>query len=510
MPLRGHGALLDTVGVLSVGGISVSEVRVRFAPSPTGEPHIGWAHTAIFNWLFARHEGGKFVLRIEDTDEDRTVPHVEEIFRNSLVWLGMDYDEGLDRGGPFGPYRQSERGALYRPPAEQLLRDGRAYPCFCTPEELAEKREQQRAQKLPPRYDGTCRHLSAEERQRRIDAGEHYAVRLLVPTEGRTTFDDLVRGEVGVENRVLDDFVIMKSDGTPAYNFACVIDDSSMQITHVIRGEEHVSNTPKQMLIYRALGLTPPQFGHIPMILAPDRSKLSKRHGATSLREFEQDGYLPESIANYLMLLNWSPGEGDDEVIDLRSAAQRFRLEDVQKSAAIYDVKKLAWLNGIYMRRFPLEELAARSLPFFRTAGLVADDASPDAVVAACALGRERSQTLRELVDQSAYLFRDPQEYDETGVRKQFARPGCDERMRTLRDALAGLNVWNPQAIEEVLNATAERIGVARGELIHPTRLAITGRTFGPGLFELLAAVGQKRVLARLEAAARYCTERVN
>jgi len=485
----------------------MGDVRVRFAPSPTGEPHVGWAHTAIFNWLFARHEGGKFVLRIEDTDLGRNVPDAPQIFERTLAWLGMDYDEGLEKDGPYGPYRQSERLGLYGPFAERLVAEGKAYPCFCTPEQLEERRETQRAQKLPPRYEGTCRSLSVDERRRRMASGEPYALRMIVPQEGKTTFHDLIRGEVAIENRVFDDFVIMKSGGMPAYNFACVIDDSSMHITHVIRGEEHISNTPKQLLIYEALGLAAPTFAHVPMILAPDRSKLSKRHGATSLREFERDGYLPEAIANYMMLLNWSPGEGDAEVIDLREAAQRFRLEDVQKSAAIYDVKKLAWLNAIYLRRLSPEQLADRALPFFVHNGLVPEDSKPEAVAEACALGQARAQTLVELAVNSRYLFLEPDEFDAVGVQKQFRKAGAAERLDQVRAVLSSLSDWRAASIEEAFGTLSETHNLPRGQFIHPTRLAVTGRTVGPGLFELLEAVGQARTVQRLQKAEEYIAQ---
>lgn len=485
----------------------MGDVRVRFAPSPTGEPHVGWAHTAIFNWLFARHAGGTFVMRIEDTDQGRNVPEAPAVFERTLAWFGLDYDEGLSRGGPFGPYQQSERLGLYGPVAERLIAEGKAYPCFCTPEHLAERREAQRLEKLPPRYEGTCRNLPPEERQGRIAAGESYALRLIVPTEGKTSFQDLIRGEIAVENRVLDDFVIMKSGGMPAYNFACVVDDHLMRMTHIIRGEEHVSNTPKQILIYEALDLEPPKFAHVPMILAPDRSKLSKRHGATSVREFEQDGILPEALVNYLMLLNWSPGEGDDEVIDVHTAAQRFRMEDVQKSAAIYDVKKLAWLNALYLRRLSVDELAQRARPFFEHAGLLEPGAGEAVLRVACELGQERAQTLRELAEASRYLFEEPDAYDPAGVQKHFGKPEASERLGDVLDHLNTLDPWSHDTIEATFNVLATEAGAPRGEFIHPTRLAVTGRTVGPSLFELLAAVGKERVLARLERARTYITE---
>ncbi|NLZ52622.1 MAG: glutamate--tRNA ligase, partial [Thermoanaerobacteraceae bacterium] len=325
------------------------KVRVRFAPSPTGSLHIGGARTALFNLLYARHNNGTFVLRIEDTDTERSTEESAAQIILSLKWLGLDWDEGPEKGGDFGPYFQSQRLELYKKEVERLLAEGKAYRCYCTPEELAQRREAALKAGRPPKYDGCCRNLTPEQIEKFEAEGRKYTIRLKMPQEGHTEVDDLIRGRVVFENSVLDDFIIVKSNGIPTYNFACVIDDNAMKITHIIRAEEHLSNTPKQIQVYLGLGYDIPKFAHVPMILAPDRSKLSKRHGATSVEEFKDQGYLAESIINYLTLLGWSP-EGTEEIFEMDKAVKEFTLERVNKTAAIYDVKKLTWINGHYMR----------------------------------------------------------------------------------------------------------------------------------------------------------------
>ncbi|MDI3299684.1 MAG: glutamate--tRNA ligase, partial [Bacillota bacterium] len=327
-----------------------SGVRVRFAPSPTGYLHLGGARTALFNWLFARHHGGSFILRIEDTDRQRSSEASVRAITEGLRWLGLDWDEGPEAGGAFGPYFQSQRQQGYRQAAASLLERGLAYPCYCTAEELELRRKQALAEGRAPRYDRRCLRLSAAERERLEREGRRPALRLLAPDEGVTVVHDLVRGDVEFENAaVMDDFVIMKSDGFPTYNFAAVVDDAAMRVTHVLRAEEHLSNTPKQLAVYRALGLEPPAFGHLPMILAPDRSKLSKRHGAIAVEEFRERGYLPEAMVNYLALLGWSPGD-EEEFFTREELVARFDLDRVGRQPAVYDVEKLTWMNAHYLR----------------------------------------------------------------------------------------------------------------------------------------------------------------
>ena len=348
------------------------KVRVRFAPSPTGSLHIGGARTALFNLLFARHNNGTFVLRIEDTDTERSTEESAAQIIRSMRWLDLDWDEGPEKGGDFGPYFQSQRLELYKKEVDRLLAEGKAYRCYCTPEELAERREAALKAGKPPKYDGTCRNLTAEQIEKYEAEGRKYAIRLKMPEEGQTEVNDLIRGRVVFENSVLDDFIIVKSNGIPTYNFACVIDDNAMQITHIIRAEEHLSNTPKQIQAYLALGYEIPQFAHVPMILAPDRSKLSKRHGATSVEEFREQGYLAKAIINYLTLLGWSP-EGTEEIFEIDKAIKEFTLERVNKTAAIYDVKKLTWINGHYMRELDSAFVTEETIPFMIKKGIITE-----------------------------------------------------------------------------------------------------------------------------------------
>lgn len=481
-------------------------VRVRYAPSPTGTLHIGGARTALFNYLYARHHGGVFVLRVEDTDQAREVPGSMETMMQGLRSLGLTWQEGPDVGGPFGPYRQSQRLARYQDALRRLKDSDHVYRCYCTPEELALMRDQQRARGLPPRYDGRCRYLSPTDHLRR--EGQPWVWRLKVPAEGHTTVRDLIRGAVTFDHAVLDDFVIQKSDGMPVYNFAVVVDDFDMGITHVIRGEEHLSNTPKQMLVGQALGLPTPQFAHVPMILAPDRSKLSKRHGATSVHEYHEMGILPEALVNYLSLLGWSPPDGE-ELFDLETAAQAFDLDRVQHTAAIYDQKKLEWMNAQYLRRLSPARIVEAVRPFLSPLGIDLDHPLVNPVVdpeGAVSLVRERARTLVELAQSMAFLYRPVAEYDAKGVAKHFL-PGTGPRLILLADEVDALRDWQPTELEALYNRLAVKWALPRAQLIHPTRLALTGHTVGPGLFELMWALGKKEAVARLRRAAAFLSQ---
>lgn len=488
-------------------------VRVRYAPSPTGSQHVGGARTALFNMLFARHHGGAFVLRIEDTDLDRTAEGSLEAIIDALKWVGVRWDEGPDVGGAYGPYRQSERLARYREAARRLVDAELAYPCFCSRERLMEAREQAREAHRPPGYDGRCRAFTEEERQAEPRKASSEVLRLNVRRvagdDGPIIVSDILRGDVSFELGVIDDFVIMKSDGTPTYNFAAAIDDHAMAISHVIRGEEHLSNTPKQLLVCRALGISPPQFAHLPMVLAPDRSKLSKRHGATAVEEFRAQGYVPEAMANYLLLLGWShPSEA--ELFDLEAAAEAFELDRVSHTAAVYDVKKLAWMNGMYLRSLPVEEIASRVRPFLDEQGIDAGQGpKADAeLVRFVGLTRERAQTLHDLALALEYFYREIEAYDADGERKHFGPDAgrfLEGALRAMRQAEA--EGFEDAALSSAFTREAELLGVARAKLIHPTRLAVTGRTVGPSLFETVAALGfticerrVKRAIQRVEA----------
>lgn len=480
-------------------------VRVRFAPSPTGSLHIGGARTALFNWLYARRTGGTFVLRIEDTDQERSTAASAAGILDGFRWLDIDWDEGPEVGGPVGPYFQSERRHTYLEHLQTLLANKQAYRCYCTPAELEARREEARKAGRPPRYDRRCADLTADQAAQFEAEGRKSAVRLRVP-DGQTVINDLVRGQVVFQNSEIDDFVIFKSDGMPTYNFAVVIDDHLMGITHIIRAEEHLSNTPKQVMTYNYLGWELPEFAHVSMILAPDRSKLSKRHGATSVQEFRDQGFLPESIVNYIAFLGWSP-EGEHEVMPLTDMVKQFSLERVNPTAAIYDVKKLTWMNGIYMRDGDLDRLTDLVVPFMIRAGVIAD--APDAAGHAylkqlVGAARDRAKTLIELADALAYFYQDTFEYDEKGLRKHFAARGTAALLREAATTLAGLPEFTVAATETAYRELIEQKGIGGGELIHPTRLAITGRTIGPSLFDVMNLLGRERTLARLEQAALY------
>ena len=485
----------------------MSDVRVRFAPSPTGYLHIGGARTALFNWLFAHKMGGKLILRIEDTDTERLKEDSVSQILTSLKWLGINWDEGPEVGGDCGPYYQSERLDIYKKYADKLLEEGKAYYCFCSAADLEAQREKQRAAKQPFRYARTCRDLSAEEVQARIAAGEPYSVRVKIPVEGTITVHDLIHGDVTFNMDQFDDFVIVKSNGMPTYNFAVVVDDHLMGMTHVLRAEEHLSNTPKQLLIYEALGWEPPKFGHMPMILAPDRSKLSKRHGATSVEEFRSQGYLAEAIVNYLTLLGWGPGD-ERELFTLQETVELFELEQMSKKAAIYDTKKLTRMNGQYLSELPLEKILPEAKPFFIKDGLVTEEWFNDAANEAyfeklVDVVRVRVKTLQEVADASAYFFKELEGYDEKGVSKHF-KP---ENIAILEQCIAAIkadDVYDLASTEAAYNKIAADNGLALGKVIHPTRLALTGRTVSPGMFDVMVLLGKEKTLARLEKAVEF------
>lgn len=468
-------------------------VRVRYAPSPTGTLHIGGARTALFNYLYARRHNGRFILRVEDTDETRQIPGSEALMMAGLKSLGIEWDEGPDTEdmSRYGPYRVSERLARHRALADQLLANHRAYRCFCSPEQLAVDRKARQVKNLAPRYSGRCRSLSEDEQRAR--AGERSVVRLVVPQEGTSVVHDVIRGDVEFDNRVFDDFVIMKPDYTPVYNFAVTIDDHDMEITHVIRGEEHLSNTPKQLFVLAALGWDEvPTFAHLPMILAPDKSKISKRHGATAVEEYRDQGILLAALANYLLMLGWSAPDGR-EILTIDEAAQEFSLERVQHTGAIYDQKKLEWFSHQYMTRLPVSEIARLVRPFIHYR--VDEEPSYEAVVSLC---RERAYTLVQLADQMEFFYHPPEHYDAKGAAKYFTAETA-QRLDRVRDELQGLSHWDQETLIKAYDNLSEALGVKRAGLIHPTRLSVTGRTVGPGLFELLELLGRDAVLSRLQ-----------
>jgi glutamyl-tRNA synthetase len=473
----------------------LENVRVRFAPSPTGTLHIGGARTALFNWLYARHKNGQLVLRLEDTDSLRSTEDSAAGILDGLRWLGLDWDEGPDIGGPYGPYRQSERLSIYQGYLQKLLDDGKAYYCFCTAAELHAKREKAQREKVNYLYDGSCLNLTSKQIAANLERGLSPVIRLKMLRQGQTVVDDLIRGKVMFDNSLMDDLIIAKSDGWPTYNFAVVIDDYTMKISHVIRAEEHLSNTPKQLQVYQALGLTPPRFAHVSMILAPDRSKLSKRHGATSVQEFRDEGYLPEALINYLALLGWSPGENID-VFPWEEMPQRFSLDDVSRSAAIYDLKKLAWMNGHYISVSSIERIVKMLEPSAWQKGWLRPD-NIDYFIKVIDLVRSRARTVNEILDLAQYFFEDPTEYDEKGLEKYF-RSGSREKLAAVLDVVSHVQFFTASEVEESIRLKADELGLKASELIHPARLALTGRTSTPGIFEIIELLGRKTSQARI------------
>ncbi|MBX6353548.1 MAG: glutamate--tRNA ligase [Thermoflavifilum sp.] len=481
------------------------QVRVRFAPSPTGALHIGGARTAYFNWLFARKHGGVFVLRIDDTDRQRSTEASYRQILDSLRWLGITWDEGPEVEGPFGPYRQSERLSVYREQLDRLWEQDKVYACFCSPEKLAEEREQAQREGRAPRYAGHCAGLSLEEQRRRIAAGEPHAFRLRTASTGQTVVRDVIRGEVTFDNRELDDFIVWKTDGMPTYHFASCVDDALMHITHVIRAEEHLSNTPRHVALFQALGVQPPVFAHVPMILAPDRSKLSKRHGATSVEEYREQGILPEALVNYLLLLGFSPGE-DREIVSRDEAVQLFDLERVAKHAAVYDVKKLEWINAHYVHNMSPDALLDQIWPELEGRGWTGPDPAREQLAwlrTAVEFARERTRTVRDLPDMLRYYFEAPESYDEKGARKHF-RPETAVRLQAAADRLADVRPFGAVEVEKAFRSLISDLGIKGGDLIHPTRLALTGVTVGPGLFDVMVLLGRDECVARMRRAAQW------
>jgi nondiscriminating glutamyl-tRNA synthetase len=445
------------------------------------------------NWLFAKHTGGSFVLRVEDTDTARSTPESEAAVLEDLRWLGLLWDEGPDVGGPFGPYRQSERSATYRGHAERLLEEGKAFLCYCTDDELEAKRHDALERGEHPHYDGTCRTLGPEERRAREADGLEPTVRLFGP-EHDVSFDDIVRGEVVFRAPMLGDFIILRSDGRPTYNFAVVVDDALMEITHVIRADDHLSNTMRQLLVAEALGFEPPRFAHVPLVVGQDRSKLSKREGATSVAEFREAGYLPEALVNYLALLGWSSPDAQ-ELLSRDELVERFSLERISASAAAFDEDKLNWVNAHHMREEPLERIVRLSLPFLASAGLNTDDGRVPAIVD---LVRESATRLPDIAEEAACFFSGRYRIEEDAERT-LQGEGVEELLTDLRSTLARSDVMDGDAFKHAMKEVGKRLGRKGGDLYMPVRAALTGRTHGPSLVAVAELLGPERVDRRLE-----------
>ena len=473
-----------------------NQLRVRFAPSPTGYLHVGGARTALFNWLLARRHGGVFILRIEDTDRERSNPAMTDAILDGLAWLGLDWDEG--------PFHQADGFYRHRSDALRLLESGAAYRCFCSVELLEQERAAAEAAGGGYRYSGACRLISAEESERRAQAGESFTIRCAVP-EGETWWDDAVHGRITIRNDTMDDFIILRSDGTPIYNLAVVSDDAEMRVTHVIRGDDHISNTPKQILLYRALGFPVPVFAHVPMILGPDGKRLSKRHGATAIGEYREQGILPDAMVNFLALLGWSSGD-DQEILSRDELIARFSLEGINRKSAIFDPQKLEWMNSQYISHMSAAELE----PF------VVADLKREYGIDLTSVQGEQRRWLHDLIDllkprarvigdiarQARPYVTDKIDYEEDAVEKHWKNPAETQRyLSVLRQRFEALPEWNIASLEATLRETAESLGVGAGKLIHPLRVALTGSAVSPGIFEVAALMGRDRTWRRIDAA---------
>ena len=465
----------------------MAQVRTRFAPSPTGYLHIGGARTALFNFLFARHHGGKFILRIEDTDRERSTPEAINAILDAMNWLGLDWDEG--------PFYQTKRYALYKEKVQKLLSEGKAYPCVCTPEKLEAKRQLAQKEKRKPMYDGTCR--PPEGVIPPLPQDKPYTIRFRSPRDGSTIVNDAVKGDVVFDNRELDDLIIARSDGTPTYNFCVVVDDIDMGITHIIRGDDHLANTPRQILLYQALGDTPPQFAHVPLILGLDKARLSKRHGATTVTAYRDMGYLPEAILNYLVRLGWS--HGDQELFSREELIEKFSLESVGKSAGVFNPEKFLWVNFHYLKTRPLSQLAEEIVPYIVAKGypVPQDKSWLERMIKTL---QERSRTLVELVDSAHFYLTDDIAIDEKAAKK-FLTPEVSQPLSKLIERLSALDEFSEANIESAFSGVLEEFGLSMGKLAQPVRVALTSSTVSPGIHEVIAVLGKERTIRRLQSA---------
>jgi glutamyl-tRNA synthetase len=470
---------------------------VRFAPSPTGFLHVGSARTALFNWLAVRHSGGEMILRSDDTDQERGSDEYYHDVIDGLRWLGIDWDEGIEVGGPHGSYRQSDRLERYQAVAEQLRAAGNAYRCFCTPAELDERRKEAQAAGRPPGYDGRCRALDESESAARRDRGEPAVLRLAVPRPGETVFEDIVRGEVRFGHDHVEDFVILRSNGSPTYHLASTVDDVDFAITHVVRGEDLLSSTPKHILITEAMGAQPPIYAHLSLLMGPDGKKLSKRHG--DLHAYRQGGYLPEAFVNYVALLGWNFGD-DETVFSREEMVERFDLSDIQKNPAVFDNEKLTWMNGVYIRELSIDDFIARTLPAVEAdIGRSLEEPELGVYRTIAPLIQERMKLLTEAPEQVRFLFVEDLEYDAQSWEKVLTKPDARDALETARRRLSDLGEWTTETVEASLRAMLAELELSAGKGLQPVRVAVTGSSISPPLFESLEALGQKRSLARLQ-----------
>ena len=479
-------------------------IRVRYAPSPTGHPHIGNIRTALFNWLFARNNGGDFIVRVEDTDQERLVPGAVDSILEGLDWLNIDWDEGPRVGGPYGSYFQSERLELYEEAANRLISQGDAYRCYCTKERLEEVRKERQSQKFDTSYDQHCRDLGKSELESLQQTDLKPVVRFAMPSEGITMVDDLIRGKVEWQNHLLDDFIILKSDGFPTYHLAVVVDDHCMDISHVLRAEEWLSSTPRHINLYRTLGFDPPKFGHLPMILGPDRSKLSKRHGATSILEYRDDGFLSDAVKNFMVLLGWS-FDDHTEVMTNEFLVNNFELKRVGKPAAIFDIEKLQWMNGLYIRELTSDQLVDSVMPFLERdldCGMM--PVSRDYLLKIMPLIQERLKTLNDSADMISYFLEEYPKYDLDALcGKGGDRDITRSFLTVCSDLIMQLDDFTGTELERTLRDACDNHGFAIRQAFGSLRVAITGRTATPPLFEIMEVMGRQRVIDRLQVALR-------
>jgi glutamyl-tRNA synthetase len=465
-------------------------IRTRIAPAPTGPCHVGIARTALFNYLFTRKHGGSFVMRLEDTDVARSRDEYERDVYESLRWLGLDWDEGPDVGGEYGPYRQSERREIYEAYLQKLIEADAVYPCFCTPEELQEERERRQKLKLPPRYSGKCARLSKEEQEKAKAEGKKFSMRFRMPAK-RISFEDMIRGKVEFDGADIGDFVVVKPNGDFIFHLTNVVDDIEMRITHVIRGEDHVSNTPRHIALAEALGATPPTYAHIPLILNPDRSKMSKRKDPTSVSIYRERGYLPEAMVNFLALIGWSPGT-EEEVFSLDELVEKFSMEAVNRAGAIFDIEKLNWLNGCYIRKLPTEALQEKVSAYL-------PEADADYLRQIVPLIQERLKTLDEVVSLTDFFFREELEYDSALlVAKKHSAEESRAALEEVLERISALGEFSVEGLEKTLRSLVEELGWKTGHLFMIIRVAVTGSTATPPLFQTMSVLGKERCVNRI------------
>lgn len=476
-----------------------STVRVRFAPSPTGHLHIGSARTALFNWLFARHNNGKFILRIEDTDLERSkIEYLNSILLD-LKWLGLDWDEGPDNGGDYGPYFQTQRLEIYKNYTDRLLKSECAYLCYCNSKELEEEREKARLQKTSIVYNGRCKNLTSEQLNAFSMEGRRPVVRFKVPHSQITIIRDLIKGEVSFDNNLIEDFIIIKSDGVPVYNFAAVVDDNLMKITHIIRGEEHLSNTPRQVMLYNALGFNLPVFAHIPIILDENKAKLSKRHGASNLEFFRENGILPSALFNFLSTLGWSTKE-NREILKKDELISEFKLENVNLSSAVFDIEKLAWMNSLYIREMSDDDYYKTALEFLKNNGFSLDLRTGKWWNDLLRLYKGRIKTFKQLTEDIAFYFTNEIHYDDIAIKKHLCEEVSFEYLNKFVENIPDITEFTNVELEKALRDLALGLEIKAAKIIHPLRVAVTGKMESPGIFDVIELLGRETTIKRIDA----------